>query len=132
MSVALTGRFARNGGYGSIEESEILNLSSIAEGFGVISGRHVNFYTERLHKSRLEHSALARFPPPFAPRHGQIMMGQYEERAGLVGTHTVCHLEGGQLERRRHGQGGAETMRQKADRAKRSRGGKGSCHARKF
>ena len=38
MCVGLTGRFARNGGYGSIEESEILNLSSGAEGFGVISG----------------------------------------------------------------------------------------------
>ena len=35
---ALSDRFARNGGYGSIEESEILNLSPIAEGFGVISG----------------------------------------------------------------------------------------------
>ena len=35
---ALTGRFARNGGYGSIEESEILNLSPIPEWFGVISG----------------------------------------------------------------------------------------------
>ena len=39
VSDALTGRFARNGGYGSIEESEIFNLSPIAEGFGVISGR---------------------------------------------------------------------------------------------
>ena len=39
VSGALTDRFARNGGHGSIEESEILNLSPIAEGFGVISGR---------------------------------------------------------------------------------------------
>ena len=35
----ISDRFARNGGYGSIEEREILNLSPIAEGFGVISGR---------------------------------------------------------------------------------------------
>ena len=39
VMLALTGRFARNGAHGSIEESEILNLSPVAEGFGVISGR---------------------------------------------------------------------------------------------
>ena len=38
MSVALTGRFARNGGYGSIEESEILNLRWDFLWYGVISG----------------------------------------------------------------------------------------------
>ena len=39
LSPALSLRFARNGGYRSIEESEILNLSTSPEGFGVISGR---------------------------------------------------------------------------------------------
>ena len=38
MLPALSDRFARNGGHGSIEESEILHLSPVAEGFGVISG----------------------------------------------------------------------------------------------
>ena len=36
--VVLTGRFARNGGYGSIEESEILNLRWDFLWYGVISG----------------------------------------------------------------------------------------------
>ena len=51
VCVGLTGRFARNGGYGSIEESEILNLSPIAEGFGMISG--CAFLHCKGHKSRL-------------------------------------------------------------------------------
>ena len=32
---------SRNGGHGSIEESEIKNLSRVARGFGVISGRAI-------------------------------------------------------------------------------------------
>ena len=38
VCVGLTGRFARDGGYGSIEESEILNLWWDFLWFGVISG----------------------------------------------------------------------------------------------
>ena len=38
LSRALSVRFARNGGHGSIEEREILTLSYIAERLGVISG----------------------------------------------------------------------------------------------
>ena len=48
MFGALSVRFARNGGHGSIEEREILNLSWGAEGFGVISG--CAFFTQNERK----------------------------------------------------------------------------------
>ena len=65
MLPPLTGRLARNGGHGSIEESEILILSWVAEGFGVVSGRAI-FRREWEEKGDFVPAGQSSRPLPFA------------------------------------------------------------------
>ena len=105
-----------------MEESEILNLSPSPEKFGVISGGaflHCNMGT------KADLNMVLQEPRCFCRPEGVRADEGVRDGARLGTHHRLPSEEGAVLKRRREGEGGAERMRQKADRAKRSRGGKG-------
>ena len=102
----LTGRFARNGGYGSIEESEILNLSPSPERFGVISG------CTFLHRKGAQKQTCRQYPGTLAARRSRRYLRRYGLGDGAI-------LERVNMVR---GDGGSDA----GGRAKRRSGGNGS------
>ena len=95
MLPALSFRFARNGGQGSIEESEIKNLSPGARGFGVISGRAI-LHREEAKKHPCTRGAGRSWCPvcdAMRVRHGEGGRKTAEGRGGESGrTYTHPNL----------------------------------------